>query len=120
MPYILGFSTVENNSLDSGFNCSYFSACLYFFLFNQNIISVKQFRSVSGPSGLICVQNCLQKDKKNLIGIQNVKHSLDRDHAGHYVGLDLGLNFLLKKKTVFDKFTKIYGKCSKKLNTLKF
>ena len=35
---------------------------------------------------------------KNLIGIQSVKHSLDRDHAGHYVGLDLSLNFLLKKK----------------------
>ena len=34
----------------------------------------------------------------NLIGIQSVKHSLDQDHAGHYVGLDLGLNFLLKKK----------------------
>ena len=65
----------------------------------------------------MCVQNCLQKDK-NLIGIQCVKHSLDRDHAGHYVGFDLGLNFLLKKR--FDKFTKIYRKCSKKLNTLKF
>ena len=35
---------------------------------------------------------------KNQIGIHSVKHSLDRDHAGHYVGLDLGLNFLLKKK----------------------
>ena len=37
---------------------------------------------------------------KNQIGIQSVKHSLDRDHAGHCVGLDLGLNFLHKKKTV--------------------
>ena len=96
MPCILGFSTVKNNASDSGINCSYFSACC-FFPFNQNIISVKQFRSLSCPSGLICVQNCLQKDK-NLIGIQSVKHSLDQDLAGHYVGLDLGLNFLLKKK----------------------
>ena len=77
-------------------NCSYFSAC--FFPFHQNIISVKKFRFISCPSGLICVQNCLQKDKKNLIGMHSVKHSLDRDHAGHYVGLDLGLNILLKKK----------------------
>ena len=96
MPCILGFSTVKNNSLDSGINCSYFSACC-FFPFNQNIICVKQFRSISCPSRPICVQNCLQK-VKNLIGIQSVKHSLDRDHAGHYVGLDLGLNSLLKKK----------------------
>ena len=29
---------------------------------------------------------------KNLIGIQSVKHSLDRDQAGHYVGLELGLD----------------------------
>ena len=34
---------------------------------------------------------------KNLIRLHSVKHSLDRDHAGHYAGLDLGLNFLLKK-----------------------
>ena len=52
---------------------------------------------------------------KNLIRLHSVKHSLDRDHAGHYAGLDLGLNFLLKKNC-FDKFTKIYGKC-KKMNT---
>ena len=71
---------------------------MLFFPFNQNIISVKQFRSISCPPGLFCVQKCLQKDKKNLIGIQSVKHSLDRDQAGHYVGLDLDLNFLLKKK----------------------
>ena len=68
-----------------------------FFPFHQNIISVNQFSFISCPSGLICVQNCLQKNKKNLIGMHSVKHSLDRDHAGHYVGLDLGLNFLLKK-----------------------
>ena len=49
-----------------------------------------------GPN--LC-QNCLQKDK-NLIGIQSVKHTSDRDHAGRYVGLDLGLIFLLKKRTV--------------------
>ena len=84
---------------------------MLFFPFNQNIISVKQFRSFSCPSGLICVQNCLQKDK-NLIGIQSVKHSLDWDHAGHYVGLHLGLNVLLKKNC-FDKFTKIYGNLKK-------
>ena len=50
---------------------------------------------------------------KYLIGIQSVEHSLDCDHARHHVGLNLGLNFLLKKKNCFDKFTKIYGKCSK-------
>ena len=71
---------------------------MLFFPFNQNIISVKQFRSISCPSGLICVQNCLQKDKKNLIGIQSVKHILDQDHAEHYVGLDLCLNRLLNNK----------------------
>ena len=69
---------------------------MLFFPFNQNIISVKQFRSISCPSGLICVQNCLQKDKKSNRNTEC--QTQDRDHAGHYVGLDLGLNFLLKKK----------------------
>ena len=113
MPCILGFSTVKITLWILELIAHTLLHHLCIFSFNQNITSVKQYRSISGPSGLICVQNCLQRDKKNLIGIQSVKHSLDRDHAGHYVGLDLGLNFLLKKKTCFDSFTKIYGKCSK-------
>ena len=46
--------------------------------------------------------------------------SVDSSEQDYIVRLDLGLNFLLKKKNGFDKFIKIYGKCSKKLNTLKF
>ena len=75
---------------------------IVFFSFNQNIISVKQFRSISvGPNLLF---KTVFKMIKNLIGIQSVKHILDQ-------------NFLLKKKSCFDKFTKIYGECSKNLNT---
>ena len=52
---------------------------------------------------------------KHLIGIQSVKHSLDRDHAGHYVGLDLSLNFLLKKKTVLINSPRYTVKMFKKI-----
>ena len=41
---------------------------------------------------------------KNLIRLHSVIHSLDRDHAGHYAGLDLGLNFLLKKIVLTKNF----------------